>query len=77
MRFSTLAFLTSATQLVKRLKLAADIVIVSFHGSAEGIRGLTLDPNHRVSSKIRALTHLDFPTHNLKFSGAGRIELKD
>ena len=26
---------------------------------------------------VKALTHLDFPTHNLKFSGAGRIELKD
>lgn len=53
--------------------LYADIISVK----QDKTRGLILDPDHRAFSKIKTLTHLDFPAHNLKFSGSGRIELKD
>lgn len=53
--------------------LYADIVSVK----QDKVSRLTLDPDQAAFLKIKSLTNTDFPGHRLKFSGSGRIELKD
>lgn len=52
--------------------LYADIVSVK----QDKVNRLTLDPGHQAFLKIKSLTDLDFPNHNLIFSQNDRIELK-
>lgn len=53
--------------------LFADVVSVK----QTKIKGLTLDTSYAAFKKIRFLTNIDFPKHQLRFSGKGRIELKN
>lgn len=52
--------------------LFADVISVK----QTKLNGLTLDTAYRAFKKIQLLTDADFPKHQLKFSGKGRIELK-
>jgi hypothetical protein len=52
--------------------LYADIISVK----QTRLNGLTLDTKYGAFKKIQFLTNTDFPKHQLRFSGKGRIELK-
>ncbi|HMI04297.1 MAG TPA: CapA family protein [Pedobacter sp.] len=52
--------------------LYADVISVK----QTRLNGLTLDTKYGAFKKIQFLTNTDFPKHQLRFSGKGRIELK-